>query len=93
MEEYNEMNERNQEQSTGGEHGGYYQHDAMPRERKNGKNNCAGYILVGILCLLLGMAVGSCATTMAISGIRKAAESILPGDDKDGGKDGGFGFE
>ncbi len=85
MEEYNEMNERNQEQSTGG----YYQHDAMPRERKNGKNNCAGYILVGILCLLLGMAVGSCATTMAISGIRKAAESILPGDDKDGG----FGFE
>lgn len=92
MEEYNEMNGQNSEQNTGG---GYYQHDTMPKQKKNRQNNCAGYILVGILCLLVGMAVGSCATTLAISGINKAAESLLPGEDKDDGDDddGGFGFE
>ena len=50
MEEYSEMNGQNDEQNTGGEFGGsYYQHNAMPREKKSGQNSCAGYILVGIL--------------------------------------------
>ena len=56
MEEYSEMNGQNDEQNTGGEFGGsYYQHNAMPREKKSGQNSCAGYILVGILCLLVGI--------------------------------------
>lgn len=96
MEEYSEMNGQNDEQSTGGECGGsYYQHDAMPREKKSRQNGCAGYILVGILCLLVGIAVGSCTTTLAISGIKEAAESVLPGEDKDSGDndDSGFSFE
>lgn len=38
MEEYSEMNGQNDEQNTGGEFGGsYYQHNAMPRERRAGK--------------------------------------------------------
>ena len=86
MEEYSEMNGQNDEQNTGGEFGGsYYQHNAMPREKKSGQNSCAGYILVGILCLLVGIAVGSCTTTLAISGIKEAAESVLPGEDKGSG--------
>lgn len=96
MEEYSEMNGQNDEQNTGGEFGGsYYQHNAMPREKKSGQNSCAGYILVGILCLLVGIAVGSCTTTLAISGIKEAAESVLPGEDKGSGDndDGGFSFE
>ena len=96
MEEYSEMNGQNDEQNTGGEFGGsYYQHNAMPREKKSGQNSCAGYILVGILCLLVGIAVGSCTTTLAISGIKEAAESVLPGEDKGSGDndDSGFSFE
>ena len=96
MEEYSEMNGQNDEQNTGGEFGGsYYQHNAMPREKKSGQNSCAGYILVGILCLLVGIAVGSCTTTLAISGIKEAAESVLPGEDNGSGDndDSGFSFE
>ena len=96
MEEYSEMNGQNDEQNIGGEFGGsYYQHNAMPREKKSGQNSCAGYILVGILCLLVGIAVGSCTTTLAISGIKEAAESVLPGEDKGSGDndDSGFSFE
>ena len=96
MEEYSEMNGQNDEQNTGGEFGGsYYQHNAMPREKNSGQNSCAGYILVGILCLLVGIAVGSCTTTLAISGIKEAAESVLPGEDKGSGDndDSGFSFE
>ena len=96
MEEYSEMNGQNDEQNTGGEFGGsYYQHNAMPREKNSGQNSCAGYILVGILCLLVGIAVGSCTTTLAISGIKEAAESILPGEDNGSGDndDSGFSFE
>ena len=77
MEEYSEMNGQNDEQNTGGEFGGsYYQHNAMPREKKSGQNSCAGYILVGILCLLVGIAVGSCTTTLAISGIKAAGTTM-----------------
>lgn len=93
MEEYSEMNGQNDEQNTGGEFGGsYYQHNAMPREKKSGQNSCAGYILVGILCLLVGIAVGSCTTTLAISGIKEAAESVLPGEDKGSGDNDDSGF-
>lgn len=39
--------------------------------------------------------MGSCTTTLAISGIKEAAESVLPGEDKGSGDndDSGFSFE
>ncbi len=47
-----------------------------PKKEKDKGNGVGGYVLTGILCLLLGFALGSCVTALALSGIKQAVGSI-----------------
>ena len=47
-----------------------------PRKEKAKGNGAGGYVLTGVLCLLLGFALGSCITALALSGIKQAVGSI-----------------
>lgn len=49
--------------------------DAPRRDKAKG-NGAGGYVLTGVLCLLLGIAIGSGITALALSGIRQAVGSI-----------------
>jgi len=47
-----------------------------PRRDKAKGNGAGGYVLTGVLCLLLGIAIGSGITALAISGIKSAVGNI-----------------
>lgn len=47
-----------------------------PRRDKAKGNGAGGYVLTGVLCLLLGIAIGSGITAIALSGIRSAVGNI-----------------
>ena len=87
MEEYNSTKNA-QEQGEYYENGGYgkesektqqecYTPGAGAAHREKAKGNGAGgYVLTGVLCLLLGIAIGSGITALALSGIKQAVGSI-----------------
>lgn len=79
MEYYNHNQEQENTAQQTGEQQTYYssgevysQTTKADKEKKGGR--VGGYILTGILCLLLGMAVGSCSTALVVSGIKDAVE-------------------
>lgn len=47
-----------------------------PRQDKSRGNGAGGYVLTGVLCLLLGIAIGSGVTALALSAIRNAMDGI-----------------
>jgi len=49
--------------------------EAPIREKSKG-NGVGGYVLTGVLCLLLGFSLGSCITAVTLSGVKKAVNSI-----------------
>ncbi len=75
MEEYRENGaEQEQKQPE------YYQPGQEEEKPRKKQNSVAGYILVGILCLLLGIALGSCTAIVAVSGVKKVTEEIVSDD-------------
>ena len=87
MEEYNstknaqEQGEYYENNNPGAENAGaqqeYYAPGAeAPRKDKAKGNRAGGYVLTGVLCLLLGIAIGSGITALALSGIKQAVGSI-----------------
>ncbi len=85
MEEFNTNNNENRgeyyentvhEQPADSGQGCYTPGAEPPRREKAKGNGAGGYILTGVLCLLLGIAIGSGITALAISGIRSAVGNI-----------------
>ena len=48
----------------------------VPIREKSKGNGVGGYVLTGVLCLLLGFSLGSCITAVTLSGVKKAVNSI-----------------
>ncbi len=78
MEEYRENGTQQEQEQKQPE---YYQPGQQEEEPRKKQNSVAGYILVGILCLLLGIALGSCTAVVAVSGVKRVAEEIVSDDD------------
>ncbi|MBR4018418.1 MAG: hypothetical protein IKK12_02550, partial [Clostridia bacterium] len=87
MEEYNstknaqEQGEYYENNNPGAENAGAQQEcyapgAGAPRKDKAKGNRAGGYVLTGVLCLLLGIAIGSGITALALSGIKQAVGSI-----------------
>ena len=71
FEQQEQQNEHTEESNT------YYAPGACAAPEKKKKNNgSGGYILTGVLCLLLGIAIGSAITALAMSGIKAAVNTI-----------------
>ena len=86
MEEYNTGNTCEQGEYREGpaaeKHAEYHERECYapgsdgPQRDKARGNGVGGYVLTGVLCLLLGIAIGSGITALALSGIRQAVGSI-----------------
>lgn len=87
MEEFNTTNNTQEQgeyyessnaaEDTAREQREYYAPGAeKPRREKSKGNGAGGYVLTGVLCLLLGIAIGSGITALALSGIKQAVGSI-----------------
>ena len=85
MEEFNTNNTQNQgeyyDNTADGEKNDsrqdcYTPGKEAPRRDKTKGNGAGGYVLTGVLCLLLGIAIGSGITALAISGIKSAVGNI-----------------
>lgn len=76
MEEFNNHNAEQDEYSAIDNGQNYYAPGKDQKKSRSGGNGAGGYILTGVLCLLLGIAIGCAITSIALSGVRYAAESI-----------------
>ncbi len=79
MEYYNDNQEQEPKVQETDEQHNYYAsgevYSANKEEKASKGGRVGGYILTGMLCLLLGIALGSCSTALVVSGVKEAAEA------------------